>query len=106
MAFRRQDIPKTTRKGEEGQPRRLYPRFAKDRTLLPKVELAIGYLDGMVGRRRGDLSPDVVLELFGDPKPARCILACLADSYRYRTPAIAEVVGDRKSTRLNSSHAN
>lgn len=94
MAFRRQDIPKTTRKGEEGQPRRLYPRFAKDRTLVPKVELAIGYLDGMVGRRRGDLSPDAVLELFGDPKLARCILACLADSYRYRTPEIAEVIGD------------
>src|SRR5918997_7090066 len=94
MAFRRQDIPKTTRKGEEGQPRRLYPRFAKDRALLPKVELAIGYLDGMVGRRRGDLSPDVVLELFGDPKLARCLLACLADSYRYRTPEIAEVVGE------------
>ena len=94
MAFRRQDIPKTTRKGEEGEPRRLYPRFAKDRTLLPKVELAIGYLDGMVGRRRGDLSPDIVIDLFGDPKLARCLLACLGDSYRYRTPEIAEVVGE------------
>lgn len=94
MAFRRQDIPKTTRKGGEGEPRKLYPRFAKDRALVPKVELAVGYLDGMVGRRRGDLSPDVVLELFGDPKLARCVLACLAESYRYRTPEIAEIVGE------------
>ena len=100
MAFRRQDIPKTTRKGEEGQPRRLYPRFAKDRTLLPKVELAIGYLDGMVGRKRGDLSPDTVLDLFGDPKLARCMLACLGDSYRYRTPEIAEVVGEEAALAL------
>ena len=101
MAFRRQDIPKTTRKGEEGELRKLYPRFAKDRTLLPKVELAIGYLDGMVGRRRGDLSPDVVLELFGDPKLARCVLTCLADSYRYRTPEIAEVVGEAAAEALS-----
>ncbi|MDP9365348.1 MAG: DUF790 family protein, partial [Chloroflexota bacterium] len=100
MAFRRQDIPKTTRKGDEGEPRKLYPRFAKDRALLPKVELAIGYLDGMVGRRRGDLSPDVVLELFGDPKLARCVLACLADSYRYRTPEIAEIVGEEAAGSL------
>ena len=100
MAFRRQDIPKTTRKGEEGEPRKLYPRFAKDRTLLPKVELAIGYLDGMVGRRRGDLSPDVVLELFGDPKLARCVLACLGESYRYRTPEIAEVIGEEAAETL------
>ena len=100
MAFRRQDIPKTTRKGSEGEPRRLYPRFAKDRSLLPKIDLAIGYLDGMVGRRRGDLAADVVLELFGDPKLARCVVACLADSYRYRTPEIAEIVGEEAATAL------
>ncbi len=100
MAFRRQDIPKTTRKGEDGKPRRLYPRFAKDRSLLPKIDLAVEYLDGMVGRRRGDLSPDVVLELFGDPKLARCVLACLGDSYRYRTPDIAEIVGEEAALAL------
>ncbi|MCC6314352.1 MAG: hypothetical protein IT337_10105, partial [Thermomicrobiales bacterium] len=56
MAFRRQDIPKTTRKsGDEGL-RRVYPRYAKDVALLPKIDLAIDYLDGMVGRRRGDLA--------------------------------------------------
>jgi len=100
MAFRRQDIPKTTRKGGEGEPRRLYLRYAKDRSLLPKIDLAIGYLDSMVGRRRGDLAPDAVLDLFGDPKLARCFLACLADSYRYRTPTLAEALGDGPARQL------
>lgn len=93
MAFRRQDIPKTTRQTAEGEPRRLYPRYAKDRVLVPKIEVAIGYLDGMVGRRRGDLAPEGMLDLFGDPKLARCLLSCLADTYHYRTPTIAEALG-------------
>lgn len=93
MAFRRQDIPKTTRKPEEGGPRRIYPRFLRDRAILPKVELAIDYLDGMVGQRRGDLSPDMLLDLFGDPKLARCLLACTGEHYVYRTPEIADAIG-------------
>lgn len=101
MAFRRQDIPKTTRRDKgRGGARRLYPRFLRDRTVLPKVELAIGYLDGMVGRRRGDLAPDLVLDLFGEPKLARGVLACLADSYRYRTPTLAEAAGEEAATAL------
>jgi len=100
MAFRRQDIPKTTRKGADGEPRRVYPRFARDRSLLPKVDLAIGYLDGMVGRRRGDLAADTVVELFGDPKLARCMVTTLADSYRYRTPSFSDVVGRETAASL------
>jgi hypothetical protein len=100
MAFRRQDIPKTTRRGKEGEPRRLYPRYLRDTSLVPKIDLAIGYLDGMVGRRRGDLSADAMLDLFGDPKLSRCILACLSDTYRYRTPEFAEVVGEEAAIRL------
>lgn len=93
MAFRRQDIPKTTRKPEEGGPRRIYPRYLRDRAILPKIELAINYLDGMIGRRRGDLSPDMLLDLFGDPKLARCLLACMGEHYVYRTPELADVIG-------------
>ncbi|MEA2523137.1 MAG: hypothetical protein QOF73_364 [Thermomicrobiales bacterium] len=100
MAFRRQDIPKTTRRGKDGEPRRIYPRYLRDASYLPKIELAIGYLDGMVGRKRGDLSPDAVLDLFGDPKVARCVLTCLSDTYRYRTPEFAEVVGEDAAMRL------
>ena len=94
MPFRRQDLPKTTRQGKDGQRRRLYPRFAKDRTLLPKLDLAIDYLDGMTGRRRGDLSEATILDLFGDPKMARCLLVCLAESYRYRTLDVPDVIGE------------
>ncbi|HKG25920.1 MAG TPA: DUF790 family protein, partial [Thermomicrobiales bacterium] len=100
MAFRRQDIPKTTRRGKEGELRRIYPRYLRDASYLPKIELAISYLDGMVGRKRGDLSPDAVLDLLGDPKLARCVLSCLSDTYRYRTPDFAEVVGEEMALRL------
>lgn len=99
MAFRRQDIPKTTR-STAGGPRRLYPRYAKDKALLPRIELAIGYLDGMVGRRRSDLAPDAVIDLFGDPKLARCMVSCLTDSYRYRIPRLAEALGDDAANAL------
>ena len=100
MAFRRQDIPKTTRKAGEVQPRRLYLRFAKDRSLVPKIDVAIDYLDAMVGRRRGDLAPDALLDVFGDPKLARCFLSCLADNYRYRTPSVADALGDAAASKL------
>lgn len=100
MAFRRQDIPKTTRAGKDGQPRRLYPRYLRDRTLWPSIERAIAYLDEMVGRRRGELREDAMLELFGDPKLARCILACLGNRYRFETLTFAEALGEETATRL------
>lgn len=100
MAFRRQDIAKTTRKTGDGEPRRLYPRYAKDRSLLPKIDRAIDYLDAMVGRRRGDLDAGAVLDLFGDPKLARCLLTCLAEQYRYRTPSLAEALGATAARQL------
>jgi hypothetical protein len=99
MAFRRQDIPKTTRAADGGL-RRIYPRYAKDAALLPRIELAISYLDGMVGRRRGDLAPDAVIDLFGDPKLARCMVVCLADAYRYRSPTLGEALGGDAAAKL------
>jgi hypothetical protein len=100
MAFRRQDIPKTTRKPEEGGPRRIYPRYLRDRAILPKVDLAIDYLDNMVGRRRGDLTPDLLLDLFGDPKLARCLLACTGEHYVYRTSEFADAIGSEAAAAL------
>jgi hypothetical protein len=100
MAFRRQDIPKTTRKGKDGAPRRLYPRFLRDQSMLPKIGLAIDYLEGMIGRKRSDLSPDVILDLFGDPKVARCVLSCLAERYRYRSLEFSEVIGKEAAEAL------
>jgi hypothetical protein len=93
MAFRRQDIRKTTRRPKEGGMRRLYPRFVRDRSFDESIERAIAYLDGMVGQRRGDLAAETMVDLLGDPKFARCILSCLADTFHYRTPSIAEAIG-------------
>lgn len=100
MMFRRQDIPKTTRSRKDGAGRRLYPRYLRDQAMLPRVELAIDYLDGMVGKRRGELSADNLIELFGDPKLARCLLACMAETYRYRERTFADELGDETSARL------
>ncbi|MCC6790789.1 MAG: DUF790 family protein [Thermomicrobiales bacterium] len=100
MAFRRQDIPKTTRKPEGGGPRRIYPRDLRDRSILPKVDLAIDYLDGMIGRKRGELSPDMLLDLFGDPKLARCLLACMNEHYVYRTSSFDDAIGPESAAAL------
>ncbi|HEX6817583.1 MAG TPA: DUF790 family protein [Ktedonobacterales bacterium] len=86
------DLRKTTRKsGEEGL-RTVYPRFLRDRALNPRIELAIRYLEKMLGHARRELDAEVVVGLFGDHKLARCILACLATSYRHRARTFAEVL--------------
>ncbi|MGI8474965.1 MAG: DUF790 family protein [Thermomicrobiales bacterium] len=100
MAFRRQDIPKTTRKSADDGQTRVHPRFLRDHSLEPKLELAIDYLDGMVGRRRGDLSPDTLVELFGDPKLARCLLTCMQQSYVYRESDFADIIGGEAASSL------
>ncbi len=64
MAFSRRAIPKMTRSGQSGEPRRLFPRYLRDRRLWPGIERAIDYLDSMIGSRRGDLNADAVLDLF------------------------------------------
>jgi predicted nuclease of restriction endonuclease-like RecB superfamily len=99
VAFRRQDIPKTTRKSDEG-PARIYPRLLRDAAMLPKIDLAIEYLEGMLGRRRGELAPDLLLELFGDPKLARCLLASMSNHYQYRTTEITDVIGNEAAAAL------
>lgn len=100
MVFRRQDIPKTHRQNPEGGPRRLYPRFAKDDAFHAKVERAISYLDDMVGQRRGDLSQHSLEESLGYPKVTRCLVTTLAENYHYRSPSIADVVGDEIAAAL------
>ncbi len=94
MAFSRRAIPKMTRSGQSGEPRRLFPRYLRDRRLWPGIERAIDYLDSMIGSRRGDLNADAVLDLFGDPKLARCLLASLGESYRFRPLSFHDTLGD------------
>ena len=78
------DLRKTTRRVvKDDDLRVVYPRFLRDRSLAPRIELATRYLEKMVGHARRELDQEVVAQLFGDHKLARCIIACLAASYRY-----------------------
>jgi hypothetical protein len=86
------DLRKTTRRSGEGDLRAVYPRFLRDRTLEPRIELAIRYLEKMLGHARRELDAEVIVGLFGDHKLAHCMLACLASSYRHRARTFAEVL--------------
>src|SRR5262245_44225398 len=86
------DLRKTTRRSGEGDLRTVYPRFLRDRTLAPRIELAIRYFERMLGRPRRELDAEVIVGLFGDHKLARCIVVCLAAYYRHRARTFAEVL--------------
>ena len=95
------DLRKTTRRVvKDDDLRVVYPRFLRDRSLGPRIELATRYLEKMVGHARRELDQEVVAQLFGDHKLARCIIACLAASYRYRARSFGEVVAPELVTKL------
>jgi hypothetical protein len=86
------DLRKTTRHSRTEGQRVVYPHFVRDRALAPRIDLAVRYLETMLGRPRRDLDQEVVVQLFGDHKLARCIVACLGASYAHRTQGFAEVL--------------
>src|SRR5690348_3032948 len=95
------DLRKTTRRVvKDDDLRVVYPRFLRDRSLGPRIELATRYLEKMVGHARRELDQEVVAQLFGDHKLARCIIACLAASYRYRARSFGEVVAPELVAKL------
>jgi predicted nuclease of restriction endonuclease-like RecB superfamily len=95
------DLRKTTRRLlKDDDLRVVYPRFLRDRSLGPRTELATRYLEKMVGHARRELDQEVVAQLFGDHKLARCIIACLAASYRYRARTFGEVVAPELVAKL------
>lgn len=94
------DLRKTTRRTGNGELRVVHPRFLRDRTLAPRIELATAYLESMLGKRRRDLDQEVVVQLFGDHKLARCIVASLAESYRYRARTFAELLTPQQCAAL------
>ncbi len=85
------DLRKTTRRASSGG-RTLHPHFLRDRSLAPRIEKAIAYLETMLGRTRQELEQEVLVQLFGDHKLARCLVACLAASYRHRSRNFAELL--------------
>ncbi|MBA2451509.1 MAG: hypothetical protein H0V51_26125 [Chloroflexi bacterium] len=98
MAFPLKDLRFTTRRG--GGETILYPRLLRDRSILPKVDIAIQYFESMLGHKRRELDPEVMVHFFGDYKLARCIVACLARTYRYRPIEVEQVVKPPAMRRL------
>jgi uncharacterized protein DUF790 len=86
------DLRKTTRRSGNDGMRVIYPRFLRDASLAPRIEMAIRYMERMLGQPRRALDDEVIVQLFGDHKVARCLVACLGAHYRHRPRALAEVL--------------
>ncbi len=86
------DLRKTTRRSGKDGMRVIYPRFLRDASLAPRIEMAIRYMERMLGQPRRALDDEVIVQLFGDHKVARCLVACLGAHYRHRPRALAEVL--------------
>ena len=91
MAFPHKDIRLTTRgRGSDGAT--LHPHLVRDSSILLQIALAISYFESMLGRERREVDADALLHFFGDPKLARCLIACLGRGYRYRPPELGQIV--------------
>src|SRR4051812_44748940 len=90
MVFPLKDVRITSRRS--GTESVLYPRLLRDRSVLPKIEIAIRHFEGLVGSERRELDPEVLVHFFGDHKLARCMVGCLAHTYRYRARTFDEIV--------------
>ena len=100
MAFRMQDVPKTVRREKGSDRRRLYPRLLRGDKIVPQLAIGIRYFETKLGMLRRELDADALLQLFGDPKLARCLVHCLSRSYRYRTRTFADLFGTERAAAL------
>ncbi len=100
MAFRMQDVPKTVRREKGSDRRRLYPRVLRDDKVVPQLTIGIRYFETKLGMLRRELDAGALLQLFGDPKLARCLVHCLSRSYRYRTRTFADLFGVERAAAL------
>jgi hypothetical protein len=85
------DVRFTTRRNGDGDPL-LYPRLLKDRSILASIDVALQYFETMLGEERRSLDPEALVHFFGDYKVARGMVASIGRTYRYRTPAVEELV--------------
>ena len=67
---------------------------------MPRIGTAIRYFETKLGMLRRELDADALLQLFDDPKLARCLVDCLGRSYRYRTQRLADVFGEQRAAAL------
>ena len=91
MAFPLRDVRYVSRRAAD-QPAALHPRLVRDRAMLPKIDIAIQYFESMLGHERRELDTEVLVHFFGDHKLARCMVAALARSYRFRARTFRELV--------------
>ncbi len=98
------DLRKTTRRSSTGDGRTLHPHFLRDQSLAPRIERAIQYMESMLERPRRELDQEILMQLFGDHKLARCIVACLAATYRHRSRTFAEMLPDATVEALSQQH--
>lgn len=105
MAFRLEDFKKTTRKAAAGSsvPAAVYPHQIKDKKAIARLEIAIRTFDTLVGKRRGEMNPQTMVDFFGDPRLARAVVACLGQYYKYQTPRFADSVGTDGARRLSEA---
>jgi len=94
------DLRKTTRHSRKDGMRVIYPRFLRDASLAPRIEMAVRYMERMLGQPRRALDDEVIVQLFGDHKVARCLVACLGAHYRHRPRALVEVLSSEDVARL------
>jgi predicted nuclease of restriction endonuclease-like RecB superfamily len=90
MAFPLKALRLTSRRA--GGETQVYPRLLRDRSWLPKIQIAISYFEQMLGRERHELEVETLVHFLGDHRLARCVVLAMARSYRFRSPTIEEVV--------------
>jgi predicted nuclease of restriction endonuclease-like RecB superfamily len=98
MGLALNEVPLTMRRVSDQV--NVYPRLLRDGSMLPRISLAIDYFESLLGQERQQMQPEMLVELFGDPKLTRGIAAALGYSYRFRSQRIDEVVGTVGAGRL------
>lgn len=100
MAFRLQDLCKTTRRSTGHGLPRLFPRILGDDRLDPRLHIAIRFFETNLGQPRRALDAEALVALFGDPRLARGLVRCLARTYSYCPRPLADVLGTARATAL------
>ena len=99
MSFALKDVRYTVRRAPSGDAI-LYPRYLRDRSVLPQIDVAVQYFETLLGSQRRELDPEALVHFFGDYKLARCMVASLGHAYRYRPLAVEDVVTRTAARRL------
>jgi len=100
VAFRLQDLCKTTRRSNGAGLPRLFPRLLDDDRLTPRLDIAIRFFETNLGRQRDAFDTEALITLFGDPRLARGLIRCFARTYRYCSRTLADILGDAHATVL------